>query len=236
MSSTPTPSRPAKNRREKARGNTPVAKSGCPARPIRGITKNPERGNWFERRCDALPGWVFCGCGALILGVVVLTPPWLAQHETAWKLRVMQAQAAALAEQAERYESFTAAIADDDPVVLERLALTHLRKTVAGKTPLSVRPVEQETGDVGDWLAVRQPVIGRDVPHYFEPSNRLTRLVTGPGRAALLLVGLLCLVAGVLFNPRTTRIKTSSRMVQQNRARRRTPRPAAPPRRGLHPA
>ncbi|MEO0514172.1 MAG: hypothetical protein AAF086_02610 [Planctomycetota bacterium] len=167
-------------------------------------------GNWFERRCDALPGWVFCACGALILGVVVLTPPWLAQHEAAWRLRVMQAQAAALAEQTQQYSSFADAIADDDPVVLERLALTHLRQTVAGKTPLWVRPVEQETGDVGDWLAVRQPVIGRDVPHYFEPSNRLTRLVTGPGRAALLLVGLLCLVAGVLFNPHSTR-RTPSR-------------------------
>ncbi|MEM6854145.1 MAG: hypothetical protein AAF593_07030 [Planctomycetota bacterium] len=181
-----------------------------------------------------MPGWVFCGCGALILGVVVLTPPWLAQHETAWKLRVMQAQAAALAEQAERYESFAAAIADDDPVVLERLALTHLRKTVAGKTPLSVRPVEQETGDVGDWLAVRQPVIGRDVPHYFQPSNRLTRLVTGPGRAALLLVGLLCLVAGVLFNPRTTRMKKASRIVHPKQSPSPKPRRSAPPRRGLH--
>ncbi|MBB6431170.1 hypothetical protein [Algisphaera agarilytica] len=163
-------------------------------------------GNWFERRCDTLPGWVFCICGAAILAVVVLTPPWLDQHEAAWRLRAMQAQASALAEQTERYESFAAAIADDDPVVLERLALTHLRKTVAGKTPLWVPPVDQETGNVGDWLAVRQPVIGRDVPHYFAPNNRLTRLVTGPGRVALLLVGLLCLVAGVLFNPRTVRL------------------------------
>lgn len=179
---------------------------------------------------------MFCLCGALILGVVVLTPPWLAQHEAAWKLRVMQAQAAALAEQTGRYESFAAAIADDDPVVLERLALTHLRKTVAGKTPLWVRPVEEETGNVGDWLAVRQPVIGRDVPHYFEPSNRLTRLVIGPGRAALLLVGLLCLVAGVLFNPRSTRLARDHRIAQTARRKLRAARPPAPPSRGLRTA
>lgn len=160
----------------------------------------------IERGFNALPGWVFCVCGALILAVVVLTPPWLAQHETTWKLKVMQAQAAALADQAERYGSFAAAINDDDPVVLERLALTHLRQTVAGKTPLWVLPVEQETGDVGDWLAVPQPIIGGDLPHYFAPSNRLIRLVTGPGRPALLLVGLLCVVAGVLFNPRSANL------------------------------
>lgn len=190
-------------------------------RPAAPVTHAPP-GHWFERGCDALPGWMFCICGALILGVVVLTPPWLTQHEAAWRLRVMQAQAGALAEQTEHYESFAQAIADDDPVVLERLALTHLRMTVAGKTPLWVRPVEQETGDVGSWLAVRQPVIGRDVPHYFEPSNRLTRLVTGPGRAALLLVGLLCLVAGVLFNPQSTRAEREDRLAQAKRAARAT--------------
>ena len=83
---------------------------------------------------------------------------------------------------------------------------------------------------------VRQPVIGRDVPDYFEPSNRLTRLVTGPGRAALLLGGLLCLVAGVLFNPRTTRMKKSSRIIEQKQPPSPKPRRTTPPRRGLHPA
>lgn len=168
-------------------------------------TAPPVRGHGFERVCDALPGWVFCLCGLVLLAMVVLTPVWLTHHGTAWRLRVMQAQAEALRQQTERYEAFAAAIGDDDPVVLERLALTHLRMTVKGKTPLWVWPVEQDSGDIGAWLSVPQPVLGRDVPFYVPPSNRLTRLVTGPGRPALLAVGLLCLVAGVLFNPRSGR-------------------------------
>jgi len=157
----------------------------------------------LERAFDALPGWIFCVCGAALLAVLALTPPWLEHDEAGWRLRVMQAQAAALSQQAERYALFAAAVADDDPVVVERLAMTHLRMTAVGKTPLWVRPVEQESGDIGAWLAVAQPVLGRDVPYYAAPRNRLIRLVTGPGRPALLAVSLLCLVAGVLFNPRS---------------------------------
>ncbi|MEL7088280.1 MAG: hypothetical protein AAGL98_07530, partial [Planctomycetota bacterium] len=118
----------------------------------------------------------------------------------------------ALGRQTQRYEEFSAAIAADDPVVLERLAMTHLRMTMVGKHPLRVRPVEQETGDIGAWLAVPQPVLGRDVPFYAAPRNRLVRLVTGPGRPAFLVVGLVCLIAGVLFNPRS-KSKTLSRPV-----------------------
>lgn len=156
-----------------------------------------------DRLADALPGWMFCVCGVILLAVVVLTPPWLELHENAWRLDVMQAQAGALRQQTQRYEEFAAAIVADDPVVIERLAMTHLRMSMAGKHPLRVRPVEQDTGDIGAWLSVPQPVLGRDVPFYAVPRNRLVRLVTGPGRPALLAVGLVCLIAGVLFNPRS---------------------------------
>lgn len=213
------------------------------ARPgaLPGALSGGRPGGWCDRVCDALPGWVFCGCGAVLLAMVVLTPVWLTHDETAWRLRVMQAQATALQQQTERYQAFAAAIGDDDPVVLERLALTHLRMTVKGKTPLWVRPVEQDTGDIGAWLAVPQPVLGRDVPHYVPPSNRMTRLVTGPGRPALLAVGLMCLVAGVLFNPRSGRASVRGRWAgtdhRSKPAARRTPphrvAEALPPRRRL---
>lgn len=156
-----------------------------------------------DRGADVLPGWLFCVCGLALLAVVVLTPPWLELHENAWRLDVMQAQSQALREQTQRYESFAAAIVADDPVVLERLAMTHLRMSMVGKHPLRVRPVEHDTGDIGAWLAVPQPVLGRDVPFYAPPRNRLIRMVTGPGRPALLAVALICLIAGVLFNPRS---------------------------------
>jgi hypothetical protein len=159
-----------------------------------------------EAVADAMPGWMFLLSGLALFAVVVLTPPWLAHQQQAWRLQVMQAQADALSRQTERYEAFANALAEDDAVVLERLAMTHLRLGVAGKRPLWVRPVEQETGDVGAWLSVAQPVVGRDVPVLVATSNRLTRIATGPGRPALLVVSLLCIVSGVLFNPRSDRV------------------------------
>ena len=164
----------------------------------------PEKpcGAW-ERVGDALPGLLFLVSGLALLAAVTLVPAWIVHHEHTWRLTVMQAQAAALSEQTGRYEAFAAALADDDPVVLERLAMTHLRLGMAGKTPLWVRPLEQETGDVGEWLSVPQPQLGRDVPRYVPPTGRLVRLTTGPGRPALLGVSLMCIVAGVLFNPRS---------------------------------
>ena len=158
---------------------------------------------WVDRLADALPGLMFLVSGLALLAAVAVVPGWLAHHEYAWRLSVMQAQAEALRTQTQRYERFAQALRDDDPVVLERLAMTHLRLGMAGKQPLWVRPVEEETGDVGAWLSVAQPELGVDVPFYAPPRSRLVRLVMGPGRPALLLVGLMCVVAGVLFNPRS---------------------------------
>ncbi|MEO1236222.1 MAG: hypothetical protein AAFX76_05480 [Planctomycetota bacterium] len=163
----------------------------------------PTAATLTERCCDALPGWMCCVAGVALLGAVVLTPAWLELDEAAWRLGVMRAQARALSAQAENYAGFAAAIADDDPVVLERLAMTHLRMGAAGKTTLRVVSVDDEPGDVGAWLSVPQPVVGVDLPDYVTPANRLTRLVTGPARPWLLAVGLLCVVGGVGFNPRS---------------------------------
>lgn len=157
----------------------------------------------IDRVFDALPGWLFVLCGLALVSIVVLTPAWLDAHETAWRLKVMQAQAQALHEQAQRYRDFQTALEADDPVVLERLAMTHLRMRLTGKWPIHTTPVTQDTADVGAWLAVSQPRIGRELLPYAAPDNRLTRLALGPGRAGLLAVGLLCLIAGLFFNPRS---------------------------------
>ncbi len=170
-----------------------------------------EAGSWVERVADFLPGVMFLISGLALLAAVAVVPAWLAHHEYTWRLMVMQSQAAALSQQTGRYESFADALRDDDPVVLERLAMTHLRLGMVGKTPLWVRSLEDETGDVGAWLSVPQPELGVDVPFYAPSRNRLVRLVTGPGRPALLLVSLMCIVAGVLFNPRSGEVRQRER-------------------------
>ena len=176
-----------------------------------------------DRVADGVPGLMFLVSGLVLLAVVAITPAWLTHHEHGWRLTVMQAQAAALREQTQQYENFAQALRDDDPVVLERLAMTHLRLGMAGKSPLWVRPLDQETGDVGAWLSVPQPELGVDLPFYAPPRNRLVRLVTGPGRPALVIVGLMCVIAGVLFNPRSDHAR--QRVAMRASARE----PVAPP-------
>lgn len=155
---------------------------------------------------DTLPGWLFTAAGAALLAVVVLTPAWLDQHEAAWRLGVMRAQANALASQRNNYETFAAALQADDPVLLERLALTHLNLSLEGKHAVRLtQPASAGTADVGAWLAVPQPVIGRDLPAYAPPTNRLVRVATGPGRPALLAIGLACLIGGIFYGPGSRR-------------------------------
>ncbi len=153
---------------------------------------------------DALPGWLFTLAGSVLLAVVVLVPAWLDHHEAAWRLGIMRAQAQALSQQRQNYEAFASALQADDPVLLERLALTHLNLTLEEKQPVRLStPASADTADVGAWLAVPQPVIGQDLPAYLAPANRLTRVATGPGRPALLAIGLICLIGGIFFNPRS---------------------------------
>jgi hypothetical protein len=166
----------------------------------------------MERTLNRLPGWLFVAVGLAILGAVLLTPAILDNGKTAWRLDLMRAQAAAMSEQAERYRMFHAAVLADDPVVLERLALTQLRETHVDKVPLTVRPIDRESANVGTWLAVRQPVIGKDLPGYAAAHNRVTRLAQGPMKVALLVVGSLCIIGGILFDPRPA---TATRTAEQ---------------------
>ncbi len=155
---------------------------------------------------DTLPGWLFTAAGAALLAVVVLTPAWMDQHEAAWRLEVMRAQANALASQRTNYETFASALQADDPVLLERLALTHLNLSLEGKHAVRLtQPASAGTADVGAWLAVPQPVIGRDLPAYAAPTNRLVRVATGPGRPAVLAIGLACLIGGIFYGPGSRR-------------------------------
>ena len=156
----------------------------------------------LSRLLDATPGTLFVLAGVGMLAVVLLAPAWLNNREVAWRLDVMRAQAAAMGEQAARYDAFAAAVAADDPVVLERLALAQLRETPGGKDPVVVRTRSERDSEVATWLAVAQPVVGRDVPAYAAPNRRVLRLATGPGRVALLVVGCLCIIGGVFHQPR----------------------------------
>jgi len=179
----------------------------------------------FTKLVDALPGWMCVAGGAVLLALFVWTPQWLAGREIAWQRDLMKAQAQALIEQRDRYAEFEAALAQGDPILLERLAFTELRQKRVGQQllapesdvmlahntefwpddpALAARPTASATtpGSVHAWLRVPMPVVGRDIQPLRRIESHLTRIVTGPLRLPALLFALGVMVMGVLMQVR----------------------------------
>lgn len=144
--------------------------------------------------------------GLSLVAMGVVTPAWLELSRARFEHSVMAEQARRLAEQAERYAAFRAAVEAGDPVVLERLAFTQLRLKRADAVLAPVeRPVTTDgsadalpPGDIDRWLRVDPPVIGRDVPAWSPASNRLNRLAGNPAtRTGLVGSGALFILAGL---------------------------------------
>jgi len=179
----------------------------------------------FGRLIDALPGWMCVVGGAVLLAMFVWTPQWLAGREIAWQRDLMQAQAEALVEQRDRYATFEAALAEGDPILLERLAFTELRQKRVGQQllapeadvllarntefwpddpSLAMQPTASATmpGSVHAWLRVPMPVVGQDIKPPAPIQSHLTRIVTGPLRLPALLFAVGVMAMGVLMQVR----------------------------------
>jgi len=156
--------------------------------------------------------------GLTLLGMTLITPEWLSWRELVWQRDMLKLQAESLEDQREQYAAFYDALLADDPVLLERLAFTHLRYKPAGKRLmndlwLASGPAPGTTGiDAGSagmpvmpgtneviesWLATPQPVVGRDIKPLRPINTRMTRLTRGPSRYVLLAVAIICLIAGL---------------------------------------
>lgn len=90
----------------------------------------------IEHVAAALPGWLLLIGGLALLAMAVLTPAWLEHERLAWERDVLAAQTEHLSEQAERYAELHTALAEEDPVLLERLAFVELGLKPVDKTPL----------------------------------------------------------------------------------------------------
>lgn len=94
------------------------------------------------RYAAALPGWLLLVGGLALVALGVLTPQWLENERLAWRQTVLTAQTAHLTAQAERYTELHQALAEEDPVLLERVAFVELGLKPVGKTPLLPAPAE----------------------------------------------------------------------------------------------
>jgi len=178
---------------------------------IRLMSYRPNPRYPLETLLIALSGWLPVLAGMGLLGMALITPAWLGWRELLWQRDMVRLQAERLAEQRASYAEFHEALVADDPVLLERLAFTHLRYKPRGKRLLegtgdsSVTAVMGSTGGVpgeypgviGHWLASPQPAVGRDIAAFRPINTRLTRLASGLSRFVLIAVGLICLLAGL---------------------------------------
>jgi hypothetical protein len=182
----------------------------------------PLRPHPIETLLTALAGWLPLLGGLVLLAMTLITPEWMGWRDLVWQRDMLKLQAQSLETQRDSYSGFHDALSADDPVLLERLAFTHLRYKPAGKhlmddlwlvsgpAPGSAPGVGAVAGTgsgpygtagssevIESWLAAPQPVVGRDIRPLIQMNTRLTRLTRGPSRYVLLAVAILCLIASL---------------------------------------
>ena len=120
----------------------------------------PLRPHPLETLLTALAGWLPVLAGGVLLGMTLVTPEWVGWRELLWQRDMLRLQAEGLEKQRASYAAFHEALAADDPVLLERLAYTHLRYKPAGKQLLEDVGEGYQAGQVvavghgvGDWTA-----------------------------------------------------------------------------------
>lgn len=187
----------------------------------------PLRSHPLETLLTALAGWLPLLGGLTLLGMTLITPEWLGWRELVWQRDMLSLQAESLETQRASYSAFHDTLLSDDPVLLERLAFTHLRYKPAGKQLMddlwfvsgpatAINSMAAVSGGGGEtrgirgsramagsneviesWLATPQPVVGRDIQPLRPINSRMTRLTRGPSRYVMLVVAILFLIAGL---------------------------------------
>jgi hypothetical protein len=157
----------------------------------------------------------------------VLVEDWSKNHALAWQRQVLTLQASQLAEQKESYISFNDALTKQDPILLERLAMTQLRlkpqhievpgantrqdilvrnaaNSARPATISDTRPEPQEHRvlpaivPVEELLAKQIAVPGETISEYSAPRSTLISICTGNSRLGVIAAGILCIIAGLI--------------------------------------
>lgn len=169
----------------------------------------------LERIAAPLPGWLFLLSGITLVALSLLVPAWADVREMDWQVKVMRLQAQSFEAKVDSYKEFNAALAVDDPVLLERLAYYHLRLKPVGAQAVLLNHTaapgsatrQERIPTVEELLHRPVPTPGVNMPAYKPLNTRLLRLTRNtPTRLAMLAAGLLCVTAGITaVTPRVTR-------------------------------
>ena len=179
----------------------------------------------IDRLFAPVPGWILVLAGIGLLSIAVLVPAYLEARHLNWQRNVMRIQVEHQQQQQQRYRQFLEAVEADEPVVLERLALTHLHLKPTGTVPVGcvlpgktgqtalvaspyddvacVRVLREALDDpaassVDAWLRTPAPQQEIDYEPLPVMRYRMVRIANGPLRYVLASSGLLCMTAGLL--------------------------------------
>lgn len=144
--------------------------------------------------------------GVVLVAAVLLLPAYQENREVAWQRDLLRLQADRLGEQNDGYHETVAALEGEDPVLLERLAYTYLHLKPKGTILLEDMDQGIAQADtmqtVEQWLQRPMPEVGVDFASLDpmpRPLQTAHRLVTGPTRHMVLLLGIVLVALGIML-------------------------------------
>ena len=179
-------------------------------------------GQLWLRAAEHAPGFLAVVAGAAVLSAMVLVPAHMERERVEWRRDVMAAQAGHLASLAKRYHDFSQALAEGQPVLLERLAYSQLKIRPVGKSAVPLGDAAEPGGaeghtsvlaatrlddpaDIHAWLSRPLPEVGRELAPHRPVRTRLARLAMGQSRVGLIVAGGILIFGGLLWSPTKTR-------------------------------
>jgi hypothetical protein len=142
-------------------------------------------------------GWALFAAGALLLAIAITGPAWVDVRALMRQRDALEEYQQQLSVRHQQYKQFIDAAASGDRFVLQRLAWHELRLRPAGARPLDpAEPSSPATSsDVRQWFDRNLSDATQPPPP--PPPSRLDRLMDGPRRLPLTLVGLLFIAASM---------------------------------------
>ncbi len=166
----------------------------------------------IEEILAQVPGWIFLITGAAVIVSCMVMPAWTDYQHISWQKKTLQEQVYSLSHQEHTYNQINEALTSNDPLLLKQLALSELSMLPPNTQPLP--PVGSTTyfQHAGGWFSslasdslyesvLEQSAITASLPPSPVQSS-LYRLTTGPQRSAVMCLGLLGLVGGLIATPR----------------------------------
>lgn len=148
---------------------------------LRGVSDGIERAD--------LGGWLPLLGGLGLIALTVLAPAYRDVQQARTQRARLNLEAVAHVEQLRRYEELIASVRRDDPIILQRLAWHELRLKPVGAEVLGGRPADRRPRAAYDqWVQPHRAAIASEPP-LLPPDSLADRLVNGPRRPVLLVIG-----------------------------------------------